>query len=244
MWGFWVTVDPDNLITESNKENNKQYYVAKSGLHIKAVHADQMKKIVQLPTASLETGVPTASGAVESKNIDKARLPGPIAAPSMSAGQPAMSPLVIQGLSISPLKPTAGVPFELAAQGLNAGLDPIQADHPLYLTCQVIQGGPSCPVPAGPIRLNAVIPGRGNQMVKLGSFTARPGLYEITISPQPGKREGAKSLTFSVEAEPMLQKAPAAAAVPSGPPAISGTPPGGANQTPSLPSSINRPLKR
>jgi hypothetical protein len=126
----------------------------------------------------------------------------------------------------------------------DAGLDPIQADHPLYLTCRVIQGGPSCPVPAGPIRLNAVIPGRGNQVVKLGSFTARPGLYEITISPQPGKREGAKSLTFSVEAEPMLQKAPAAAAVPSGPSAISGTPPGGANQTPSLPSSINRPLKR
>ena len=203
-----------------------------------------MKKIVQPPTASLETGVPTASGAVESKKMGTALLPGQGSAPAIPAAQPAVSSLVIQSLSIAPLKPQAGVPFELSAQGLNSGGTPLQANHSFYLTCRVIQGGPNCPVPTGSILLNAVIPGRGNQMVKLGSFTARPGVYEITISPHPGKREGAKSLTFSVEAEPMLQKAPAAAAVPSGPPAISGTPPGGANQTPSLPSSINRPLKR
>jgi hypothetical protein len=160
----------------------------------------------------------------------------------MSAGQPAMSALVIRGLSTSPLKPTAGVPFELSAQGLNAGRDPIRMGHPLHLSCRVIQGGPNCPVPTGPISLNAVIPAQGLHRLKLGSFTAQPGLYEIVLSSGPEKGKNIKTLTLSVETAPISQKAPAVASPPA--PPVSGLSPGGQVQTPSGPSTINRPLKR
>jgi hypothetical protein len=223
MMGFRVTVDPDNLIPESNNENNVGLYSLeqyRNRVRLKrVVHADQLRRILQIPTASLESGN-------ESKKMD-----------GMPAGNPAMSPLVIQGLSISPTKTLAGVPFELLAEGLNEGRDPIQSGHSLSLSCRVIRGGPNCPVPTGSMALKTAIPAKGLHRLNLGAFSAQPGVYEITLSSGSGIGRNVRTLTLAVEAGPVTPKAPAVV-TPKSPPAA------GQAQTPSVSPAKDRSLKR
>jgi hypothetical protein len=248
LMGFKITVDPDNLVPESNEENNVRIYTMEQARDQarfkKTVPSALQKKALPPPTASLETGVPVVQGTAGPKKMEAARFSGQALGAPAPGSRPAVSQLAIQSLAVSPLKPRAGAPFEISAQGLNPGEMPLSADYPLFLTCRVIQGGPTCPAPDGPLRLNAVIPGRGNRPFKLGSFKGAPGIYEITLSTQPGMREGSKSLTFTVEAGPPTQKTPAAAAVPAGRPAAPGAPAAGAvSPATQPPAAFHKPVK-
>ncbi|MCU0579315.1 MAG: hypothetical protein MUF69_07190 [Desulfobacterota bacterium] len=244
--GFRVTVDPDKQIQESNEENNERVYTMeqarnRAGIK-KAFHPEALKKTVQTPTASLEAGMPVSRGAGESPKLGQTRPAGPGANAAMKVGPPAASSLVIQGLLLSPLKPTAGVPFELSAQGLNEGQDPIPPGQALHLTCRVIQGGPNCPVPTGPITLRGAIPAKGLQRLPLGTFTAHPGVYEITLGSEPQTGKQLKTLTLTVEAPPVQQKVPAIGTPQAAP--LTGSQPAGTGQPSSLSPTPHRPLKR
>lgn len=244
--GFRVTVDPDKQIPESNEENNERLYTleqarVQAGIK-KAFYPEALKKMVQPPTASLEGGMPVSRGAGEAPKLGQARLPGPGAASAMKAGQPAASSLAIQGLLLSPLKPAAGVPFELSAQGLNEGLDPIPPGRNLHLSCRVISGGPKCPVPTGPLTLKTPIAARGVQKIGLGTFSAQPGVYEISLGTGPEAGKHFKTLTLVVEPPPVPQKAQVVGTPQAAP--LTGSIPAGTAQPSPLSPTPNRPLKR
>ena len=103
----------------------------------------------------------------------------------------------------APLK--AGTPFNLSIEFANTGLVEIPAGLQYSLSCQVLSGGPSCPINNSVMTLNKSIPPGESRSAFLAGINADAGQYKLTVTPMPGK---GMSVTLNVAPKIIPRPAP------------------------------------
>ncbi|HEX2964869.1 MAG TPA: hypothetical protein VHO84_03760 [Syntrophorhabdaceae bacterium] len=195
---FVAQVNADQNVKEITYTNNiLNSHYTEGGL---TVSASQFRRMVNLErTAKRVTSIPA-----DAMPQDKLKLT------ARTDVMPLSPKITIQSIATQPAPLKANSAFELTIQFLNAGNMTINAGQQFSLSCKVLTGGPSCPLPSGAKTINQSLQPGSIYFAKFSNISGPAGSYELTVKLIPEKPgDATKIFAVTINPEPRMQNMPA-----------------------------------